>query len=176
MKKIRIKSFSLALCFIIFFCVCINPVIAEQNKKGTILKILTASNCAELYNKADNKMTTLKDIKKEGKKDKIAKNIRLRAAKMIEESNCKKAHYFFYVANIYEFQGDFEKAVKNYEKVLAFDSKCLSAYLNLGLLYAEKGMYKKALKVFKQYIETSKNNNEIGLIKKIIKEINIIDD
>ena len=66
--------------------------------------------------------------------------------------NRKEANRFFSIGEIYQEQGQYQKAAKQYEKAVNADSEYAEAYSNLGYCYRKQGMFDLAVKTYKRAI------------------------
>ena len=60
---------------------------------------------------------------------------------------------------MFQKQGEKEKAIENFKKVIETNSQYLNAYNNLGLVYSSLGQYKEAINNFIKTLELDKNNS-----------------
>lgn len=66
--------------------------------------------------------------------------------------NRKEANRFFSIGEIYQEQGQYRKAAKQYEKAVNADSEYAEAYSNLGFCYRKQGMFDLAVKTYQRAI------------------------
>jgi tetratricopeptide (TPR) repeat protein len=67
--------------------------------------------------------------------------------------NRKEANRFFSIGEIYQEQGQYKKAAKQYEKAVNADSEYAEAYSNLGYCYRKQGMFDLAVKTYKRALK-----------------------
>lgn len=67
---------------------------------------------------------------------------------MVVEKNPKSSTSFFYLANIFNMNGEIGKAIKAFSKVLSIDPNHTDASISLSILYNDIGRYDDAKKIF----------------------------
>ena len=67
--------------------------------------------------------------------------------------NRKEANRYFSIGKIYQDQGQYRKAAKQYEKAVNTDNEYAEAYSNLGYCYRKQGMFDLAVKTYKRAID-----------------------
>lgn len=100
------------------------------------------------YNKLGYQYAELGDF------DKAIASLRKYQALAPDEPNPRDS-----MAEIYFLFGDYKNAEKHYKKALEINENFTPSLGNLGLLYLEKGEYKKALAIFKKYLEKVPDDN-----------------
>ena len=68
-------------------------------------------------------------------------------------------HSYNNLGILFQKQGEKEKAIDNFKKVIEINSRYINAYNNLGLVYSSLGHYKEAVNSFIKTLELEKNNS-----------------
>src|SRR5215469_6867999 len=75
-----------------------------------------------------------------------------------------RARYNLALALQYRRQeGDSELAIAGYRRAIDLDPELIEAYINLGNLYGEIGMYEESLETFQQALELDNEDDELYL-------------
>lgn len=90
----------------------------------------------------------------------------------VKEKDIEKALSYFNKAKNYQNENAVDKAVTNYKLAIKSNPDFLEAYGNLGIIYAEKGDYKKSTNVLKKYLKLANNPEEKKLVKEFTEKMN----
>ena len=74
------------------------------------------------------------------------------------DSNNQNSEAFFHLANIFHMKGEIGKAIKAFNKVLAFDPDHTDAAISLSVLYNDIGQYEEAKNIFNRANNRVKND------------------
>jgi len=93
------------------------------------------------------------------------------AMKYVKEYSAKEPIYHISLAKAYQEQSNPTKAAEQFEKALSLNPNQHSIYKDLGLTYAEAGLYNKSIENFEKYLQYANNPEEIILIRNFVRKL-----
>jgi len=101
-------------------------------------------------------------------KDEKMKSESLPGKILLEKSPSHKVRDLFYIALSQQKQGEKEKAIKGYKKIIKIDSMNVEAHTNLGVIYKDMGKLGQAVKEFQTVLSMNPRHenahNNLGVI------------
>lgn len=92
------------------------------------------------------------------------------------EEKYAEALKYFNKAKVYQEKKSIDQAIENYKLAIKTDPEMLAAYSQLGLIYAENGDYENSIKVFREYMRLTDNEEEKRLVKQFIDKMSSLID
>ena len=155
----------------IFICILFSLVLNRQPKLfkpviGALIAVIAIysystysyskvwNNTISLWTDAINKYPGMLEVAYKNRALEYRKTDRLDEAFkdyiVLERMEVKEAGIYGNIANIYGTRGMYDKSLEYYSKALEYDDNYFNAYLNRGVMYAQRGMLSQAMVDFEK--------------------------